>query len=167
MWNVFVPSCIFNRDSSELCGRVIEEDRLVLIEEGGVHGTQEGDKSIGTFRKLVEEESNENKNKITRSNKCMFVDLCCNADGDISCEIINNSEKLECNIVIFEPQQFLDSYFLHWNKLTETKSENSLDNLSRLLSLVDVNYTRTFLLQKLQCMMMFLFQIIGYLLDNR
>lgn len=167
MWNVFVPSCILNRDSGELYGRVIEEERLVLIEEDSVNGTQEGDKSIGTFRKLVGKESNENKNKIKRSNKCILVYLRCNADGDISCEILKNSEKLECNVVVFEPQQFVDSYFLHWNTLTGTKSENILDTLSRLLSLVDLNNTRTFLLWKLQCMVMFLFQIIGYLLDNR
>lgn len=167
MWNVFVPSCILNRRSGKLYGRVIGEERLVLIDEDSVHATHEGDKSIGTFRKLVEEESKENKNKIKSSNKCIFIDLCCNTDGDISCEIKNNSEKLECNVVVFEPQQFVDSYFLKWNKLTETKSENIVDTLSRLLSLVDLNNARTILLQKLQCMVIFLFQIIGYLLDNR
>lgn len=166
MWNVFVPSCILNRKSGKLYGRVIGEERLVLIDEDSVHATH-GDKSIGTFRKLVEEESNEDKNKIKSFNKCIFIDLCCNTDGDISCEIINNSEKLECNVVVFEPQQFVDSYFLKWNKLTETKSENIVDTLSRLLSLVDLNDARTILLQKLQCMVIFLFQIIGYLLDNR
>lgn len=162
MWNVFVPSCILNRKSGKLYGRVIGEERLVLIDEDSVHATH-GHKSIGTFRKLVEEESNEDKNKIKSFNKCIFIDLCCNTDGDISCEIINNSEKLECNVVVFEPQQFVDSYFLKWNKLTETKSENIVDTLS----LVDLNDARTVLLQKLQCMVIFLFQIIGYLLDNR
>lgn len=162
-----MPSCILNRKSGKLYGRVIGEERLVLIDEDSVHATH-GDKSIGTFRKLVEEESNENKNKIKSSNKCIFIDLCCNTDGDISCEIINNSEKLDqCNVVVFEPQQFVDSYFLKWNKLTETKSENIVDTLSRLLSLVDLNDARTVLLQKLQCIVIFLFQIIGYLLDNR
>lgn len=45
MWNVFVPSCILNRKSGKLYGRVIGEERLVLIDEDSVHATH-GDKSI-------------------------------------------------------------------------------------------------------------------------
>lgn len=82
-------------------GRVIGEERLVFIDEDSVYVIY-GDKLIGIFRKLVEEELNENKKKIKSFNKCIFIDLCCNIDGDISCDIINNFEKFECNVVVFE-----------------------------------------------------------------
>ena len=162
MWNVFVPSCLLVQDSKDLYGKVIEDEQVILVVDT-VCG-----KRIGTYHNLHGKKSSIHKIKVNHNEEDVFIDLRCNYKDDITCELVKASENLgRCNIVIFEPQQILDSYFLRCDALSEVSDKNIVNTVSRLVERRDPIGKKTALSQNLMCSWLFFFQIIGFLLDNR
>lgn len=159
---MFIPSCLLGQDSKDLYGKVIEDEQVILVVDT-VCG-----KRIGTYHNLHGKKSNIHKIKVNHNDEDIFIDLRCSYYDDITCEIVKALENLgRCNVVIFEPQQILDSYFLRCDALSEVSDENIVNTVSRMMEKRDPIGKKTALSQNLMCSWLFFFQIIGFLLDNR
>ncbi|XP_062598607.1 uncharacterized protein LOC134260039 [Saccostrea cucullata] len=164
MWTVFVPSHILNKSSCHLFGKVIEENSFVLISDifNNVKGCE---KSIGIFSQLDETELKTDEEGTHKPTKDLFIDLHCNRDGNITCKVTENFETLNCNLVIFDAEQFSDSYFMSWDSLS-TVSGNVVNILSKEIQSSRPTVRKP-LIHQLQMLCLFCFQIVGFLLDNR
>lgn len=167
IWTVFVSSDFLNEPFYKLCGKIVEEDCFVLVLDKYYVDTRGCDKAIGTFHQVPGIKSNgEESRKSLHPPNNIFIDLYCNRDGNILCKITKHLETLKCNIVIFEPQELLDSYFFSWDTLSTISRKNVINILSKEINTKEP-HVRIPKIHQLQILWLFFFQFVGFLLDNR
>jgi hypothetical protein len=165
-WTVFVSAGFLNEPFCTLYGKIIEEDCFVLVLDKH-HADRGGhDKPIGMFHQGTES-NGEGSRILQKPPNSIFIDLYCSHDGNILCKIITKHlETLKCNIVIFEPQELLASYFLSWDTGSTISSKNVVNILTEGINTMEPHVRRPGI-QRLQIVWLFFFQFVGLLLDNR